>query len=54
MEPVLADHISGHMKKVPANSQHGFPDGESLLTHLIAFCDKRPALVGERRVVDVQ
>ena len=40
-------------KNVPGNSQHGFTEDKSFLSNLVACCDRRPALVEERRVVAV-
>lgn len=37
MEQVFLECISGHMKKKTGSSQHGFTEGKSCLTTLIAL-----------------
>ena len=53
MQQILLHHISGHMKNVPGSSQHGLTEDKSFLRKLIAFCEQRPVIVQEQKVLDV-
>ncbi|KAK4823483.1 hypothetical protein QYF61_002547 [Mycteria americana] len=53
MEQILLGAITSQMKHVNQNSQHGFTNGKSCLTNLIAFYDKVTCSVDFRRVVDI-
>ncbi|CAM4639936.1 unnamed protein product [Lepidochelys kempii] len=55
MEQVLKESILKHLKekKVIRNSQHGFTNGRSCLTNLIAFYDEITGSVDEGKAVDV-
>ncbi|CAM4617656.1 unnamed protein product [Lepidochelys olivacea] len=55
MEQVLKDSILKHLeeRKVIRNSQHGFTQGKSCLTNLIAFYEEITGSVDEGKAVDV-
>ncbi|CAM4593890.1 unnamed protein product [Lepidochelys kempii] len=55
MEQVLKESILKHLeeRKVIRNSQHGFTEGKSCLTNLIAFYDQITGSVDEGKAVDV-
>ncbi|CAM5088131.1 unnamed protein product [Eretmochelys imbricata] len=55
MEQVLRKSILKHLeeKKVIRNSQHGFTNGKSCLTNLIAFYDEITGSVDMRKAVDM-
>ncbi|CAM4377561.1 unnamed protein product [Caretta caretta] len=55
MEQVLKESILKHLdeRKVIRNSQHGFTEGKSCLTNLIAFYDEITGSVDEGKAVDV-
>lgn len=54
----MESHSGGHLypngcKKVVENSQHGFTEGKSCLSNLIAFYDRTASRVDEGTVEDV-
>ncbi|CAM5122477.1 unnamed protein product [Eretmochelys imbricata] len=55
MEQVLKESILKHLeeRKVIRNSQHGFTEGKSCLTNLIAFYDEITGSVDEGKAVDM-
>ena len=53
MERILLGTITNQMKHVIGKSQHGFTEGRSCLTNLVAFYDKVTCLVDMGRAVDI-